>query len=228
MKNKKKKGHIIKRRTKVIKRKIKRFKVKKTKSWLKINIKDHPIILGFLFFIWISHFLRQVLNHNLTVRNFLFFNLSVIFIWFVLVLFTNLLKDYRPTKWYYRKKFVFWMLLLFPPIGVIFLWLGSRFKKSTKIVFTLIFGTLFLISYIYPTLKYEKLMKKTAVERILDIVTHPKKRIFLKRTDKEILNDIKLAKIKRRRKIILDPAQIASRYSPGVVSIKTKDKHGRD
>ena len=228
MKSKKKKEHIIKRRAKVIKRKIKRFKVKKTKSWLKTNIKGHPIILGFLFFIWVSHFLRQVFSHNWTPKNFLFFNLSIIFIWFILILIANLLKDIRPTKWYYRKKFVFWMLLLFPPVGIIFLWLGSRFKRVTKIIFTLIFGVLFLISYIYPTLRYEKFMKKTAIERISDIITHPKKRIFLKRADADILNNLKLRQIRRRKKFQLDPTEIASRYAPSVVSIKTKDKVNRD
>ena len=224
----KKRKHIIKRRAKVIKRKIKRFKLKKARSWLKRNITQHPIILGFICFIWISYLLRYLLNKSFSLKGFLLFNLLTILSWLVLVITVNLLKDIGPTKWYYRKKFVFSMLVLFFPFGLVFLWVGSRFKKISKIMLTVVFGALFLVSAIYPTLRYERFAQRSAIERISGMITNPKQRISLKRVTADILTNLKLKPAVKRRRAKLSPAEIALRCSSSVVSIKTKDKNNRD
>jgi len=71
-------------------------------------------------------------------------------------------------------------------------------------------------------------MQKSTFERISDIITKPKQRVFLKKVKTDLLHNLNLKRITRRKKVKLEPTEIAERCSPSVVSIKTKDIANRD
>lgn len=54
-------------------------------------------------------------------------------------------KPEEKLKWYYRRWVVILFLILLPPIGIGLMWGGSKFKRSIKILLTIIFGYLIVV-----------------------------------------------------------------------------------
>lgn len=223
-----KKINKVKRYLSVYKRRIKRANRRKILSWFKKNLKQHPFILGILFFIWLNTVLLTRFFDKGNIIRLARFHLLIFIAWFILVVISNLLKDKNKAKWYLKKRFVFIMLLLFSPLGLILLWSGAQFKKITKIVFTVIFVLLFSISQIYSNKKYEKLIAKKPIERITEMISQPKKKIRLKSIDAGLLNNLRFAAIPKKGKVKLAVSDISAKSSAATVSIKTKDKDGRE
>lgn len=215
----------VKRYLAVIQRRIKRVNRKKVLRWLEINLKQHPFILGLLFFIWIDAVLIKRDFAKIDIIKILKFHLYLFIFWLILVALLNLLRDKQKVKWYFRKHFVVFMLLpFFFPFGLILLWSGSKFKKATKIIFTLIFGSVFIIVNVYSS----KTINKSSLERIVEMITGPKKKIFLKPLDRDVLSGLRLLEVPKKSRVKLAISEVAAQYSSSVVSIKTKDKDGRD
>jgi len=229
MRKKTKKQNKIVRYLKVAKRNLKKLTRKKVKLWFKKNLRQHPFILGFLFISWVD---AALIKRSFTVKyiwRVIFFHVALFLIWVVLVSVSNLLKDNHKVKWYLRKRFVFLSLIVFPPLGAIFLWSGSKFKRATKITLTIIFGVLFIWTQLHYYNRYEKLAKKAPFERIIDMIAKPKKKVHLKIAGREALSGLSLmAAAPQDVKDRLPVSDIVSRCSPGVVSIKTKDKYGKE
>ena len=229
MHKKRKKQNKIVRYFKVAKRNLKKLNRKKVKLWFKANLRQHPFILAFLFISWID---AALIKRSFTAKypwRVVFFHVALFLIWVVLVFISNLLKDKQKIKWYLKKRFIFLSLIIFPPLGVIFLWSGSKFKRVTKITLTIIFGALFIWAQVHYNNKYEKLAKKAPFERIIDMIAKPKKKVYLKLADRGVLNNFNPAvSAQVTAKDRLPVSDIVSRCSPGVVSIKTKDKYGKD
>lgn len=222
------KKNKFKRYLSVYKRKIKKLNRKKVICWLRKNLKTHPFILCLLSVIW--------LNVILTIRNFTKENiarligahLAVIISWLFLVVLSNLLRDKNAVRWYLRKRFVFVMLVLFSPLGLILLWSGSKFTKITKIICTVIFVSIFIISQVYYSKRYEKLLSKGSVEKVIELITKPKKKIYLKTINEDVLSGLQFSAIPKNAKSKLAVSDIAARVIPGTVSIRTIDKRGEE
>jgi hypothetical protein len=227
----KKKANKLLRRVKVSVKRIKKLNRKKISLWLNKNLREHPFILGIVSTVWIGHIIRmffesmkpgeQLKSH--------FKLLGIISAaWLALVIFSNALKDKQKIKWYFKKRFVFWTLCLFFPLGIILMWSGSRFKKATKIIFTLIFAGIFIFSSIRQEKKYRAILNMSPFDRVIETVTNRKKEVFLKSAGPRALEGFKFTEISKKEKIKLAVSEIYSRYSPSIVSIKTKDKHGNE
>jgi len=224
-----KRKNKIKRYLAVFKRRIKRLTFKKTGAWFVTNLKlkEHPFILGILFFIWINNILILRFYEKNNIARLLKFHLYIVIAWFILVIASNLLKDKSKVKWYLKKRFVFILLFLFSPLGLILLWSGAKFKKITRIILTVILLSLFVLA-LYHNKKYERLLSQEPVDRIVETISRPRKQTYLKSINKDALTGLQLATIHKKARIKLAVSDIASRTSAAAVSIKTKDKEGKE
>jgi hypothetical protein len=218
----------IARYHRILKRKAKKLNWKKIRLWLKENFRQHPFVLGTLLFLWLNEILVKRLFSRGDMKEALRFHLIIILTWLLLVILSNALREKGRAKWYLRKRFVAFMLVFIPPLGIILLWSGSQFKKRTKVVFTIIFGGFFIATNLYYNKKYEKLLEKTPFERIVEKVSQPKKKVLLKTSDPLGLNNIKLSRVSKRSKVKLAASEIAKRCSHAIVSIQTRDKDGKE
>jgi hypothetical protein len=223
-----KKKNKIRRRLPIIKRRIKRLNRKKVWLWFKTNLKQHPFILGLISLVWINLILSRDIFTKGNIARQVLFHFYIFLAWLVLVTISNLLRDKEKVKWYWRKRFVFFMLMVLPPLGLILLWSGAQFKKVTKIIFTFVFGSFFILINLHYDKEYKQLLKMPTFDRIAELITKPKKKIFLKVTNRDILSNLRLAKTLQKPMAKLAVSEIAARCSPAVVSIKTKDKDGRE
>lgn len=222
-----KKKNRLRQYHKVVKRRIKRLSRKKAGLWFKANLKQHPFVLGLVLYLWIFTILRENMFSKGNIIKLILSHCLLFILWLVLVILANLLKDKQKVKWYLRKRFVFFMLLLFPPLGLIFLWSGAQFGKITKIILTVVFGSIFIIYNVRSHKKYQELLEKPSFDAVVEMITKPKKKILLKAADKFDLADFRLTRVSGKARVKLAVSEIASRCSPAVVSIKTKDKEGR-
>ena len=226
----KKKNRLI-RYAKASRRSLRRIKRRNVSDWVEKNIKGHPFISGLLFFAWLTSLIKIAFrvgqSKDLLIA--LLRMYGIVFIaWLVLVLFSNALRDIQKVKWYFRKRFIFILLFLFYPLGAVLLWTGSKFKKKTKVIFTIIFGLFFLASLIYQEASRKMLLNKSTFDRIADLVVAPKKKIFIPPYNAGPRPDLKLIRDRQKDRKRLAVSEIYARYSPGIVSIKTKDKFGRE
>ncbi|MDD4940085.1 MAG: serine protease [Candidatus Omnitrophica bacterium] len=220
--------HKIKRYLAVYKRGARRLTLKRALAWTKINLRSHPFVLGILFFLW--------LNNALDIKNYskgniiplIRFHIYILAAWLILTVVSNLLNDKYKVKWYLRKRVVFSLLILVTPVGLILLWSGTKFKKKTKIALTFIFVTLFIATQIYYTKKYEKILAQNPVERIIETISKPKKKTFVKGLDKDLLAGLQLPSLPEAQRVKLAVSDIASRSSQATVSIKVSDKKGEE
>ena len=226
---KKKKTNKIRRYLKVSGRKIRKINRKKIISWISENLKGHPFVLGIAFFAWISEIVGMFFSNkkiNELLKHHLKFLGITIGVWFVLVILLNMLRDKQRVRWYFKKRFVFLMLVFFYPIGVILMWTGSRFNKITKVIFTFIFAALFLYGSIRQEKKSRAFLNISPVDSVIELVSSKKKKAFLQAASSGELGRLKLARLSTKEKIKLAVSDIYSRCSPAIVSIKTKDKTG--
>lgn len=226
---KKNKPNKFIRYLKVARAKAKKLNRKKIKAWLNRNLKEHPLILGILFAVWLNYIIRLLFYPLATaelLKSHAKFHSLLILNWLVLVLISNSLKDRQKVKWYLKKRFVFVMLILFPPLGLILLWLGAKFKKKTKIVLTVIFFGLFIVNTVYQGKVEYKILNMSAFDRMTEMITRQKGKIFLKSMDPQVLGRLKLSRLPEKERIKLAVSEIYSRYSSSIVSIKTKDRNG--
>lgn len=226
---KKKKVNKLLRRAKVSVKKIKKLNRKKLALWINKNLKGHPFLFGISCMFWISHIISSFFDNKgpLELLKFHLKQLGIISgLWLALVILFNALRDKQKIKWYFRKRLVFLLLVLSYPIGLILMWSGSRFKRLTKIIFTVVFGGVF----IFNSIRYEKnsraLLCKTPFDRVADMVTKEKKKAFLKSAGEKALVGFHFTEVSKQDKIKLAVSEIYSRYSSGIVSIRTKDKKG--
>jgi len=184
---------IILRHTRVFKRGFRRLSRKKILRWFRVNLKGHPFILGLVIFLWLNWiFNRQLLFFEGAPASVLFYT-GLFGVWVLLVSFANLLKEKQQSvKWYLRKRFVMLMLFLFSPFGIVLLWSGSKFKRATKIILTLIFVTAFLFTNVYYKEHYDRLKDNAFLEDIAELVSKPKRTVFLKKSPVEALKNIRL------------------------------------
>ncbi|TAN61825.1 trypsin-like serine protease [bacterium] len=230
MKRKNKVNKIL-RRVKVSVKKIKKLNRKKISFWLNKNLREHPFILGIAATFWISHIISAFFESKwpLELLKSHFKLLGIISgAWLALVILFNTLKDKQKIKWYFRKRFVFLMLFLFFPVGLTLMWFGSGFKRPTRIIFTLLFAGLFIFTSVRHEKKYRAILNMSPLDRVIHTVTSEKKKAFLKSAGQKALKGFRFAEVSKKEKIKLAVSEIYSRYSPSIVSIKTKDKNGNE
>lgn len=182
---KKKRNNIIARHISLFGKRLRALTPKKLSRWVNATIKNHPFILGFLALSWLIYIVECFFQYRdakwqLLLKSRLIFHLKLVFVWFILVVISSLLKDRDKVIWFFRKRFVFFVSALLPPLGVILMWAGSRFKVITKIILTVTFIAYFIFSFTYQRLKYEKLIRATPVERVTQLISSKKGKVFLK------------------------------------------------
>lgn len=227
---KKKRNKLI-RRFRIARKRLAKLNRKKVFSWLNKNLKGHPFILGLFLIVWINYIARvtfdslgtkQLLKMHLKVNSLLFLS------WFLLVVISNLLKDKEKVKWYLRKRFVMLMMVLVTPLGLILLWAGSKFKRRTKIIFTVIFALIFVINRFYQERSQQRLGSMSAFERVTTIFAKQKRRVFLKPLGQDAFKGLDLEEVSKGERIKLAISDMYSRYAPSIATIKTKDAQGKD
>lgn len=226
----KKKPINLIRRLKVSWKKVRKLNRKRISLWLNKNLREHPFILGLVATVWVGYIIGMFFESmKLTEQLKLHFKLigAISIAWLALVIFSNALKDKQKIKWYFKKRFVFLMLILFYPFGLILLWTGSQFKKITKVIFTVIFTAIFIFSSIHHEKRSHTVLNMSPFDNVLETVTSKKKKVFLKSASSRTLDNFKFARIQNNQRVKLAVSQIYSRCSPSIVSIKTKDKEGK-
>ena len=182
-------------------------------------------------FIWITYIIQSsfsVIDPKKLIKLHLRAHLSLFIIWLVWVILSNALRDVQKVKWYFKKRFVFAMLILLAPLGLILLWWGSKFKKITKLILTVIFVFLFIWGQIYQQKKHDKTLQMTTFETIVKEVTNQKTKVFLKKYSPGALKGFMLKGVSRGGKTKLAVSDIYSRSYSGIVSITTKDAYGKE
>lgn len=216
---------------KIFKKVLARLSRKRVSAWVNKNLRDHPFILGFLFIIWINYISRiifecppvgQMLRIHLRVHSLLFL------FWFLAVVISNSLKDKERVKWYLRKRFVMLMLLLVTPLGLILLWAESKFKRRTKVILTVIFACLFIISTFYQEKRYRRFVRMSPFERVTTIFTGQKKKVFLKELGRDRFKGLRLKEASKRERVKLAVSDMYSRYAPSIATIEVKDGRGQN
>lgn len=229
MNMKRKKVNKLIRRVRIAGKKSKKLSRKKILLWLNKNLREHPFILGIVSSVWIGYIIRMFFE-NAKLADQLKFHLKLVgaigVSWLVLVVFSNALRDRQKIKWYFRKRFVFLMLIIFYPFGLILLWVGSQFKRITKIIFTVIFTSIFLFSNFYQEKRHYIVLNMSPFDNVIETVKSKKKKVFLKNSPSGTLERIRLKNTPRNEKMKLAVSDIYSRCSQSIVSIKTKDKDG--
>ena len=198
----------------VFKRGIKRLSQKKIARWFKVNVKQHPFILGLLFFIWFDALLIRRIFIGNVFTHLLRFHFFIFAAWLILVFLSNLLKDTSRVKWYLRKRFVFFMLILFTPLGLILLWSGAGFKRATKVILSVLFVSFFALGQMYYHKTYQKFVDKNPLEDIVEKISKPKKKIFLKPAPEGTLEQFQFVSGSKKTKIKLAVSDIAARCIP--------------
>jgi len=227
---KKKRNKLI-RYLKVSGKKLGKLNRKKVSLWLNKNFKEHPFILGILAFIWFTYIVRLLFDNQSVgelVKLHLKFHGLLFVSWFVLVVLSNSLRDKQKTKWYFKKRFIFITLIFFTPLGLILLWLGGQFKRVVKIVLTAIFIPLFIANTVYQEKKQHAFINMSPLESIVEMITKQKSKVFLKNYPLTALANFKFVRIPEKERVKLAVSDIYARCSPSIVSIKTKDKSGKD
>lgn len=212
-------------------RQLKKLTWKKFCLWVNKNLKGHPFILGFFALLWLTFIIDLFFVKNKPwdlLKLHLRFHGVMIASWFGLVILSNLLIDKTKVKWYFAKRFVFVLMVLVAPLGIILMWAGSRFKRITKLILTAVFTIYFVGLTVSHQIKYQKIINMSSFERVSEMVTKKKKTTFLKGMAASVLRDIKLEVIPHRQKTKLAVSDIYARYSRGIVSITTKDKYGKE
>ncbi len=222
------KPNKIGRYLRVFWRNLKKLTFAKIKKWLKKNLKQHPFILAFISIIWIDFVFIENALRELNWQQNLRFHFYLFLVWLILVVISNILKDRQKVKWYLKRRFVFSMLLVFQPLGLILLWSGAKFKKVTKVFFSAFFGFIFVLIVVNYNKAYNEIVNKSALEKIVESITKPKDGIFITRLGKDSLETLRLSRFSIQDHRKLEISEIASRCSPAVVSISVKDRKGKE
>ena len=227
----KKKPNKIIRRIKVAKKKARKLTRPKISLWLDTNLKTHPFILGIFCFIWFSVISRLFFYNKTAVDLIKFhikFHIILILCWLILVAISNSLRDTQKIRWYFKKRFVFIMLFLFAPLGLVLLWVGSRFKRITKIIYTVIFVSFFIFNSISNERKYKTFVDTAPFEKITQMIQKQKHKVFLSHSPAQGLKNIGFTRIPEKKRIKLAVSDIYALYSRGIVSITVKNKDGSE
>lgn len=227
----KKTKHRIIRYTRVYTNKIRKLNRKSISRWFNQNLKTHPFILGILIFIWISGIIGSLFENRTPpglVKFLLKFHGWLFLAWLVLVILSDLLKDKERVKWFLKKRFVFTLLVILTPLGLILLWSGSRFKRATKITLTVIFALLFITSQVYNQKKAFRLMEMTTFERVVEMIAKEKVKIYLKPLTVEAYKGLIFTRLPQRGKPKLAVSEIYKRNAASIASIVTKNKAGQE
>ncbi|MFA5356256.1 MAG: S1C family serine protease [Candidatus Omnitrophota bacterium] len=216
---------------KILKKGLRRINRKKALSWLNKNLEGHPFILGLFFLFWVNYMTRviferpevaQLIKTHLRVHSLLFF------FWFLLVILSNSLKDKEKVKWYLKKRFIVFMLLLITPVGLILLWAGSKFKRRTKIVLTAVFISFFIVSTIYQEKRYQSFARMSPFDRVTSILNRQKRKVYLKTLARDEFKKLRLETSSRKKREKLAVSDMYSIYTPSIATIQIKDKQGQD
>jgi S1-C subfamily serine protease len=141
---------------------------------------------------------------------------------------SNALRDTQKVRWYFKKRFVFIMLFLFAPLGLVLLWVGSRFKRITKIIYTVIFVSFFIFNSISNEKKYKAFVDTAPFEKITQMIQKQKLKVFLSHSPAQGLKNVGFTRIQGKKRIKLAVSDIYARYSQGIVSITVKNKDGSE
>lgn len=205
----------------------KRSKKSNNKLWLyvKENIKNHPIFLGILSTTYFNIFIGLSRLGILNVANIFLVLITYIIVW----IFINWLLDIiskSKTKWFFQKWFVWIMLFFMAPIGITLLWSGSNFKKPSKIILTLFFGTFFLIGTLTNT---PGDVYKSSKNEVMKIFSEKKEKAQIKHATDISFSTLR-AEIKRNQKSLKNSSyatsEIAKKWKNSIVSIISMDSKG--
>jgi len=207
------------------------FSSQKTKERLFVflinKIKAHPILFGLLVTLWFMMEWTTYSWGTISLKGSLYITLVCILLWFLGTWIIESLKD-KGTKWYYQKWFILLMLFFIPPLGITLLWVGSKFKKATKVVFTFFFGLWFIASALTRTTRRFYFSPK---EELVSLIKGPKENIFIKSAPvfvKKSFRDEILNNQIPSTNVNLTIPEIVQRWGESIVLLKSVNKDGQE
>ncbi len=218
------------RYARVFARTLRSLNRKKASGWINKNLKSHPFILGICAFVWFAFLLDNIIDPQspkAAAKELAQLHLYLIVGWFIGVVVSNLLRDTQKVHWFLKKRFVFTSLVLFPPAGLILLWSGSRFKRVTKVVLTVVFLSLFTVYTVYREKKSNRYVHMPPFERMVQHLFERRLQTFLKRVPVAGAGSLKLAELPPRKATKMAISDLYNRSRDGVAAITTKNKEGK-
>lgn len=197
-----------------------------TSRFLKM-IKVHPMFFGLILTFWTLIELNMYRWKTLSLKNSFYLTFFCLILWLIGTWVIESFKE-KGTKWYYRKWFVFLMLIFIPPLGITLLWAGSIFKKATKIVLTFIFGLLFISSVLTQTTRRFHFSPE---KEIAGLIRAPKENIFIKSASDLVKKSFQYVILTNQIPITdvdLTITQIVQNCGDSVVLVKSIDKEGQE
>ena len=196
---------------------------KKFSIWLKRKITRHPIITGLILFYWLRGLITITFSINWSYKDYVILSILAIFSWALFLFLSTIFKEKR-IKWYFRKWLVLLFLVFMPPLGIILLWMGTRFSRPAKIGLTVFFGIAFLTSPLIIKKSYYKLVSRPTVDRIYEIINQPKRTTYLAALSKSILKEARINVLNERHRRELKAPEIIRQFNKSIVAINTFDR----
>lgn len=194
-------------------------------TWLAKKIRNHPVFSGIILTLWVMPVARFYWVGLATPGTLAVITLLCTGVWLLGIWIMDVAKE-RDAR-YYKRWFVILLLFFYPLtiIGITLLWVASRFRKATKIVLTIVFGLLFIISamqfnpeeFYYP-----------AQNEIGQILRRDKGNIFLRtagRSTRKCFRNEMLSIETAHAKGTLTAQQIDKTWAKSVVLITTYDEY---
>lgn len=202
----------------------KTFREKRT-SMLKNLIRSHPIFFGVVITLWFILFANRFTRGTITGNYLLITTIVCIILWFLGTWIIDKLKKAK-SKWYFQRWIVIIMLVVFAPLGITLLWAGAKFKKTTKIILTTIFGLWFVVGVL--TNKPES-FDYSPKKEIVRLIKSQKENIFLRTASQStkisFRNEILSGEVSPKGMTQTIP-QIVKKWGKSITLIKSIDKDG--
>ncbi len=199
------------------------------KSWFMDKARRHPLFLGLLLTVWsayvVGHFKFGIMDVGELVIAALLSLAVASAVWLLGVWVLDKLRE-EGVAWYFRKWFTLLMLFLFTPLGITLLWVGSRFRRPTKVALTMGFGLLFLFGVITRNTETYHYGFKDTVAYLFradreDVFLEPASNEAKAQLWAEIISGGSFRSSER-----LKPQEISRRWGNSIVEVICKDKDG--
>jgi len=187
------------------------------------KIKNHPFFFGLIVTLCFLLLANRYLVDVLTLNYILLVTGTCLLVWFIGIWVLDKFKE-KGTKWYYQKWFVLLILLILPPLGITLLWTGSKFKAPWKVVFTILFGSLFVYNVFTQSPFYY-----SPKDKIVKLFSTQEEDIFLEQASQSVRNNFRddfLNKENSTLTMDITASQIFEKWNEAIVVIRPIDKKG--
>lgn len=196
----------------------------KKNSWFQNNIKNHPFFFGLVLTLYLIKMSNSYIMNEWFAEKFVYITGIAFAVWIAGIWILDFFKE-KETKWFYQKWFVLLILFLVPPIGITLLWVGSKFTKPFKYIFSIISG-LWLVYYLFSPSPRDFI--SSPQEFLTELLSSQKEEIFLKTSSSQNMEEFKkfiLSEDSISESILTGP-QIFNEWNDSIVVVIPLDWKG--